>query len=108
LKNRLRGIAKALRPDGTLVMVDIATSSHVSENIHHLFEKWMYTLSLMHCMTVSLGGVGLGAMWGEQKALQMQGEAGFSRIKVVRIEGDIFNNYYVAAKQTPQTILMPI
>jgi hypothetical protein len=44
----------------------------------------------------ALGGAGLGAMWGEQKAAQMLGEAGFKRIEVKRIEGDIFNNYYVA------------
>ena len=49
-------------------------------------------------MTVSLalGGAGLGAMWGEQKALQMLGEAGFKWVEVKRIDGDIFNNYYVA------------
>ena len=51
-------------------------------------------------MTVSLAldGAGLGAMWGEQKALQMLADAGFTNVEVKRVEGDIFNNYYVAAK----------
>jgi Zn-dependent membrane protease YugP len=54
----------------------------------------------MHCMTVSLaqGGAGLGAVWGEQKALAMLAEAGFSDIRVETVEGDIANNYYVAIK----------
>ena len=45
---------------------------------------------------------GLGAMWGEQKAMQVLGEAGFGRVAVKRIEGDIFNNYYVTGKGQPE------
>jgi Zn-dependent membrane protease YugP len=60
----------------------------------------MYTISLYHCMTVSLaeGGVGLGAMWGEQKARELLAEAGFTSIDVQRVEGDVLNNYYIATK----------
>ncbi len=38
----------------------------------------------MHCMTVSLaqGGAGLGAMWGEETALEMLAEAGFGEVEV--------------------------
>lgn len=94
----LRGIADALRPDGTFLMVDIAASSRLSENLDLMLGAFMYTVSCMHCMTVSLGrgGAGLGAMWGEQKARQMLAEAGFTRVDVKRIEGDLFNNYYIA------------
>jgi len=51
-------------------------------------------------MTVSLayGGDGLGTVWGEQKALEMLGEAGFKDIRVHNVEGDFFNNYYIAGK----------
>ena len=45
-----------------------------------------------------VGGVGLGNMWGEQKALEMMGEAGFTNIDVAQVDGDIFNNYYIATK----------
>jgi len=57
--------------------------------------------SCMHCMTVSLAldGEGLGAAWGEQKALQMLGDAGFTQVEVKRVEADLFNNYYIATKQ---------
>jgi hypothetical protein len=61
---------------------------------------FMYTVSCMHCMTVSLAldGAGLGAMWGEQTALQMLADAGFGRVEVSRVEGDRTNSYYVARK----------
>ena len=52
-------------------------------------------------MTVSLAldGEGLGTMWGEQKARELMGEAGFTEIDVKQVEGDIFNNYYIAVKK---------
>ena len=39
----------------------------------------MYTISTMHCMTVSLayGGEGLGTAWGEQLAIEKLTKAGF-------------------------------
>ncbi|MHB8669562.1 MAG: class I SAM-dependent methyltransferase [Acidimicrobiales bacterium] len=94
----LAGIADALRPNGVFLCVDIAASSHVHENTDHPLGPFLYTISCMHCMTVSLayGGDGLGAMWGEQVATQMLAEAGFGSIEVKKVEGDILNNYYVA------------
>ena len=97
----LASIADALRPEGVFLMVDIGASSHVDENMDFPMAPFLYTISCMHCMTVSLanGGVGLGAMWGEQKAREMLAEAGFQRVEVKRIEDDFFNNYYVAMKE---------
>jgi len=60
---------------------------------------FLYGISLMHCMTVSLsheGGTGLGAAWGEQTAVRMLYEAGFAQVQVNGVEGDFINNYYVA------------
>jgi SAM-dependent methyltransferase len=96
----LQGIADALRPNGTFLMVDIAASSKVGENLDHMLGPFMYTISCMHCMTVSLAldGEGLGAMWGEQRARQMLADAGFSHVVVKQIESDLFNNYYIASK----------
>jgi 2-polyprenyl-3-methyl-5-hydroxy-6-metoxy-1,4-benzoquinol methylase len=96
----LKNVAAALKPDGTFLMVDIKASSHVHENLDHPMAPFLYTTSTMHCMTVSLAldGEGLGTMWGEQKALELLAEAGFTDIAVKRIEGDPFNNYYIARK----------
>jgi hypothetical protein len=60
----------------------------------------LYTVSCMHCMTVSLaqGGEGLGAMWGEEKALEMLAAAGFRQVEVKRLEHDLMNSYFVGRK----------
>jgi SAM-dependent methyltransferase len=96
----LAGIAQALRPGGVYLCADIAASSKLSENLDHPFGPFGYTVSCMHCMTVSLadGGMGLGAMWGEQKARQMLSDAGFTTIEAAHVDGDIANTYFIATK----------
>jgi 2-polyprenyl-3-methyl-5-hydroxy-6-metoxy-1,4-benzoquinol methylase len=93
-------IAAALKPGGTFLMQDISGSSHVHKNLEHPVAPLMYTISCLHCMTVSLAndGDGLGAMWGEEKALEMLDAAGFKSVRVERLPHDILNNYYVAQK----------
>lgn len=93
----LAAIRKALRPGGTFLMVDIAASSRLEENLDHPMAAALYSVSMFHCMTVSLahGGEGLGTMWGEQKARELLAEAGFTGVETVTIEGDMFNTYYV-------------
>jgi 2-polyprenyl-3-methyl-5-hydroxy-6-metoxy-1,4-benzoquinol methylase len=96
----LRGVAEALTPQGTFLMQDIGASSQLQDNMVNPFAPFLYALSTMHCMTVSLAldGAGLGTVWGQQQALAMLGEAGFTRVDVHRLEGDPLNNYYVARK----------
>lgn len=96
----LRGISRALRKDGVFLMQDIAASSNVHENMDGPLAPTLYTVSTMHCMTVSLayGGDGLGTMWGKQKALEMLAHAGFGNVDVKEVDGDIVNYYYVARK----------
>jgi 2-polyprenyl-3-methyl-5-hydroxy-6-metoxy-1,4-benzoquinol methylase len=96
----LKGIADSLKPEGVFLCADIAASSHVQENMDHPMAALLYMISTFHCMTVSLAldGEGLGAMWGEQKAVELMREAGFSEVKVKKVEGDVFNNYYICRK----------
>ena len=96
----LEGIAQALRPGGVYLCVDIAGSSVLGENMEHPLAPFLYTISCMHCMTVSLadGGMGLGTMWGEQKARQMLAEAGFTSVDLRHVDGDILNSYFIATK----------
>lgn len=93
-------VARALTPDGTFLMVDIRASSELQDNLGHPFAPFLYGISTMHCMTVSLAlnGAGLGTVWGEQKALAMLREAGFTRVDVNRLDEDPLNNYYVARR----------
>jgi len=96
----LEAVFKALTPDGVFFMVDIRASSDVNGNVGHPLGPFLYTVSTMHCMTVSLAldGEGLGTVWGEQKALGMLAQAGFTNVQVRQIEGDILNNYYICQK----------
>ena len=93
----LRGIHRSLTADGVYLMQDIHGSSHVHENLDHPGGTLLYTISCMHCMTVSLaqGGEGLGTLWGEQKARELLAEAGFGSVEVHQLEHDPFNAYFV-------------
>lgn len=93
----LRGIRDALRPNGVFLMVDIAASSHLERNLDNPLAPFLFTVSTMHCTTVSLahGGEGLGACWGEEKARELLAEAGFSAVDVSKVEGDPLNAYYM-------------
>ncbi|OBH52759.1 class I SAM-dependent methyltransferase [Mycobacterium sp. E2479] len=96
----LENIYRALRPGGVLLMADIKASSRLEENIGVPMSTYLYTTSLMHCMTVSLAsdGAGLGTAWGTQLAVSMLGDAGFEDVSVAEIESDPINNYYIARK----------
>ena len=96
----LKKIYRALEPGGTFLMVDPAASSHLHENLEHPMGTFLYSVSTMHCMTVSLeqGGTGLGTAWGEQSARRMLAEAGFAEVEVEDVEGDFFNSYFIARK----------
>ncbi len=96
----LSTIFNALRPNGIYLMQDIRASSHVDGNLEHPAAPLLYTISCMHCMSVSLAanGMGLGAMWGEEKALEMLEAAGFTSVEIKRLEHDFQNNYYIVKK----------
>ena len=97
--NVLKGIRRALKPDGVYLMQDISGTSHVHKDIDHPIGPLLYTISCMHCMTVSLaqGGEGLGAMWGEEKTLEYLRAAGFTKVETHKLAHDIQNNWYVVS-----------
>ncbi len=82
----LENIYRALRPGGTFLMVDIKASSRLEDNIGVPLAPYLYTVSTMHCMSVSLGldGAGLGTVWGRQLATSMLADAGFGDVTVTR------------------------
>jgi ubiquinone/menaquinone biosynthesis C-methylase UbiE len=98
--NVLKGIHRTLRRDGVYLMQDIKGSSQVHKNIDHPLGTFLYTVSCMHCMTVSLaqGGEGLGAMWGEEKTREYLTRAGFRSIAKHELAHDIQNNWYLVRK----------
>ena len=96
----LENIHKHLKDDGTYLMVDIDASSKLEDNMEHPLAPALYSMSVSHCMTVSLaqGGRGLGTMWGRQQATKMLKEAGFTSTFIKNIEKDIMNAYYISKK----------
>jgi len=93
----LSRVRQALSPGGMFLMLDVHASSNLEDNLSLPHSPLLYTVSTMHCMTVSLahGGVGLGTAWGSQVADRMLRAAGFSSIRLFE-RVDPLNSLYVA------------
>lgn len=93
----LVGVRRALRPDGVYLMQDIRAASALHDNLEHPLRPLFYSISTMHCMSVSLaqGGEGLGTMWGRERAQALLAEAGFAQVTLHELPHDIQNDYYV-------------
>lgn len=98
--NVLKGIYRALKNDGIYLMQDISGTSHLEEDKNHPIGTFLYAISCMHCMTVSLAqnGEGLGAMWGEEMTIDYLKKAGFSSVDTKKLVHDIQNNWYIITK----------
>lgn len=96
----LQGVYHILAPGGRFSMVDIAARTNLADNLNHPMGPFLYTVSLMHCLPVGLvdGGPGLGMMWGQEKAVEMLKEAGFSEVQVMEIPEDPFNLHFLCFK----------
>lgn len=96
----LGNIYRALRSGGWFLMVDIGASSRLEDNFEYPLATFLYTVSTMHCMTVSLAldGEGLGTVWGRQRAIGMLDDAGFVDTEVHEIESDPLNAYFVSRR----------
>ena len=93
----IRRVRAALAPGGTFLMLDVWASSELADNVGVPMAPYLYTMSTMHCMSVSLagGGPGLGTAWGHQVATGMLHEAGFTDVKLFE-RVDPANSLYVA------------
>ena len=96
----LRRIHDALEPDGVLVMMEPRVSSNLEDNVANPFAPLLYSVSTLHCMTVSLaqGGAGLGTAFGEQRALELLADAGFADVVVHDAPGNPIDAVYVARR----------
>lgn len=96
----LQAVASALKDDGIFLMIDVNASSYLENNLESPIAAFGYAVSALHCMQESLaeGGVGLGTMWGRELAEEMLGEAGFGKVTVTNLDGDILNSIYVCRK----------
>ena len=97
----LANIHQALRPNGVFLMRDIKASSSIEGNIDLPWASFLYAISTMHCMSVSLGlgGEGLGTAWGEELATDLLHAAGFAEVHITGVDNDPFNTCYIARKR---------
>lgn len=93
-------IHRALQPGGVFVMKEPRAADSLEGNIGNPFAPILYSVSTLHCMTVSLahGGAGIGTMFGEQLALGLLRDAGFSDVTVLPAPGDPADGVYIARK----------
>lgn len=93
-RGALRAMRKALADDGTYLMVEIKAGDHLADNLNAQGVLF-YSMSTLHCMTVSLahGGEGIGTLMGEPKARELAAQAGFTRFRRLPIEHAI-NVFY--------------
>jgi SAM-dependent methyltransferase len=93
----LRRIHDALAPGGTLLLNEPRLSSNLEDNLAHPLAPFVYAVSTLHCLPVSLdgGGAGLGTAFGEQTALRLLAEAGFGETTVHDAPGDPGNAVFV-------------
>jgi ubiquinone/menaquinone biosynthesis C-methylase UbiE len=93
-------IFAALRPGGRYLCVEPNASSHVHHNHDRPHAPFLYSVSTMHCMQVSLaaGGEGAGAAWGREQIEARLSGAGFTEIDRINIPTDRTNDYWLSRK----------
>lgn len=79
-------------------MQDIGGSAQLENNREFPFAAFLYTVSCLHCMPVSLGqgGDGLGTMWGWETAEAMLRQAGFNQIERHVFPHDPMNVWFIS------------
>ena len=95
-------IHDALGDSGLLVMKEPHAADTLEQNLANPMAPILYSVSTLHCLTVSLahGGAGIGTMFGEGLARRMLNDAGFIDIHVHPAPGDPGDAVYVSRKAT--------
>ncbi|MFP4636466.1 MAG: class I SAM-dependent methyltransferase, partial [Nitriliruptoraceae bacterium] len=93
----VQAIHDSLADDGVYLAQDIDSSGDHHGDLDHPIGPLLYTISCLHCMTVSLArdGAGFGAMWGRERAERLFRGAGFSEVEVHTLDHDPQNAYFV-------------
>ena len=96
----LARIHDALVPGGLLFMREPHAADTLAGNLSNPGASMLYSVSTLHCMTVSLahGGAGIGTVFGELRARRMLADAGFETPGVHPAPGSPFDAVYVARR----------
>ncbi|PIK48312.1 hypothetical protein BSL78_14817 [Apostichopus japonicus] len=84
----LSEVYRVLAPGGIYFALEPTSYTKVKDNLEKLEGiQLLYMISLLHCMPTSLyseGGMGLGAVWGREKAVEMISAAGMEVCSVAQ------------------------
>ena len=96
----LSNIWSALKPGGYYLCVEPKAASSLAENMLDPMAPFQYTVSTMHCMSVSIagGGEGLGTAWGTERTTEFLNSAGFEDITIAEVRADRANSHFVCRK----------
>lgn len=96
----LENIHRALKPGGRYLCVEPKAASALADNMHEPIAPFQYTVSTMHCMSVSIagGGEGLGTAWGTERTIEFLVDAGFVDILLPETRSDRTNCHFVCRK----------
>ena len=88
---------RVLKVGGILVFSDVFSHSRIADNRALNGAVMMYSVSLYHCMPVSLdaGGTGAGAMWGRERTIECLKAGGFDDV----LEPEFGSAQYVCVKK---------
>jgi SAM-dependent methyltransferase len=83
----LRSIRRALADDGAYFMVEPKAGDTLADNLGPM-GAMMYSISTLHCMSVSLahGGEGIGTAISPSKIRELAEQGGFTRVRRLPIE----------------------
>nr|CDJ81237.1 Methyltransferase type 11 domain containing protein [Haemonchus contortus] len=95
----LKEIYRVLKPGGIFGMLEIKGSSNVYTDRKEIGElaAHMYGCSVLHCLPVgsnSPDALGLGTMWGKERAKNLLRQAGFTNISIVPTTIFPVNDFY--------------
>jgi SAM-dependent methyltransferase len=93
-------IHAALVPGGLLFLREPHAGDTLAENLANPAAPMLYSVSTLHCLTVSLahGGAGIGTAFGEARARHMLTGAGFGEPDVLPAPGSPFDAVYVTRR----------
>jgi SAM-dependent methyltransferase len=94
----LREIRQALRPGGSLFVLEFNLSSDLQENIDHPLGMgaFGYAASVNYCMTTALAvdGIGTGTCMGERRFRELAAAAGFRTVNRLDFPTNPFNIFF--------------
>ncbi|MCP5111409.1 MAG: class I SAM-dependent methyltransferase, partial [bacterium] len=81
----LAGLRRALKPDGTLLVVNDRVSENLMENAHP-WGRYVFSVSALYCLHDSMAGSAIGAAMLESQVRDVARTAGFSRFRRIPVD----------------------